>query len=403
MAEWQDVARLAFRDYRHEWHISGCFILGLAAVLAPLLVLFGLKYGLVTSMLTVLAEDPQKREIRPLGSGHYTAAWFQSLRARPEVVFVSPRTRTLAATLELSSKTAPVILPAEIIPSGQHDPLLKGLLNKPAGFQDVVLSAQAALRLKVTKGAVIEASLSRQYRGRYERARLPLRVVDVATERAFARPAVFASLEVLMAAEAFRDGRAVAALGWSGDPPLAEERVFPSFRLYARSIYDVAGLAARLTNAGLRVKTSAAEIETVMSIDRNLALLFWIIAAAGMAGYSLSLGASLWANTDRKRRELSVLRLLGFRGGGIMLYPSFHALFTAVLGWLGAVFVYLLLEGIINRLLAAELVAGQSICFLMPLHFFAALTLTLIASLLGAVLGGVRAARIEPSDGLREV
>ena len=109
--------------------------------------------------------------------------------------------------------------------------------------------------------------------------------------------------------------------------------------------------------------------------------------------------ASLWANTDRKRRELSVLRLLGFRGGGIMLYPSFHALFTAVLGWLGAVFVYLVLEQIINRMLAADLAAGQSICFLMPRHFLAALLLTLIASLLGAVLGGVRAARIEPSDG----
>ena len=59
MAEWRDVARLAFRDYSHEWHISGCFILGLAAVLAPLLVLFGLKYGLVTSMLTALAENPE--------------------------------------------------------------------------------------------------------------------------------------------------------------------------------------------------------------------------------------------------------------------------------------------------------------------------------------------------------
>ena len=127
------------------------------------------------------------------------------------------------------------------------------------------------------------------------------------------------------------------------------------------------------------------------SIDRNLGLLFWVIAAVGMAGYSLSLGASLWANTDRKRRELSVLRLLGFRGGGIMLYPSFHALFTAV--WLGATFVYLLLEQVINHMLAADLAAGQSICFLMPRHFLAALFLTLIASLLGAVLGGVRAAR----------
>jgi hypothetical protein len=53
--------------------------------------------------------------------------------------------------------------------------------------------------------------------------------------------------------------------------------------------------------------------------------------------------------------------------------------------------------------LTVDLAAGQSICFLMPRHFLAALLLTLIASLLGAVLGGVRAARIEPSDGLREV
>ena len=68
-----------------------------------------------------------------------------------------------------------------------------------------------------------------------------------------------------------------------------------------------------------------------------------------------------------------------------MLYPSFHALFTAVLGWLGAVFVYLVLEQIINRMLAADLAPGQSICFLMPRHFLAALFLTLVASLLGAV------------------
>jgi putative ABC transport system permease protein len=203
-------------------------------------------------MLTALADDPEKRELKPLGSGHYTAQWFRGMRARPEVAFVSPRTRTLAATLELSSKTAPVILPAELIPSGQHDPLLKGLQRRPASLHEVVLSTSAAERLKVAKGALIEASLSRQYQARHERVRLDLQVVDVASERAFTRPAVFASLELLMAAEAFRDGRAVAALGWSGDPPLAEERVFPSFRLYARTIYDVAGLVSVLTEAGLR-------------------------------------------------------------------------------------------------------------------------------------------------------
>jgi hypothetical protein len=90
MAKWHAWRAWRFANYSHEWHISGCFILGLAAVLASLLVLFGLKYGLVTSMLTALAEDPENREIKPLGSGHYTAVWFRGMRGRPEVAFVSP-------------------------------------------------------------------------------------------------------------------------------------------------------------------------------------------------------------------------------------------------------------------------------------------------------------------------
>ncbi|HEU4616890.1 MAG TPA: hypothetical protein VFV10_02575, partial [Gammaproteobacteria bacterium] len=40
------VGRLALDDYRHEWVLSTCAVLSLAAVLIPLMVLFGLKYGI---------------------------------------------------------------------------------------------------------------------------------------------------------------------------------------------------------------------------------------------------------------------------------------------------------------------------------------------------------------------
>ncbi|MGH8507988.1 MAG: ABC transporter permease, partial [Gammaproteobacteria bacterium] len=115
MSSWRNIASLAYRDYSHEWHMSACFILGLAAVLAPLMVLFGVKFGIITNMMTSLSEDPGKREIRPLGSSRYTPEWFASVRARPEVAFVVPRTRTLAATVELRSRSAPFIVPAELI------------------------------------------------------------------------------------------------------------------------------------------------------------------------------------------------------------------------------------------------------------------------------------------------
>ena len=51
MAQITDIVRLSFRDYSHEWRMSGCFILALASVLAPMMILFGLKFGIVTTMV----------------------------------------------------------------------------------------------------------------------------------------------------------------------------------------------------------------------------------------------------------------------------------------------------------------------------------------------------------------
>jgi len=89
--------RLATRDYLHEWQVSGCFVLALAAVLGPMLVLFGLKFGIVGGMLDQLIEDPRNREIRPVGSGRYSPAWVDEMWKRDDVAFVVPRTRSIAA------------------------------------------------------------------------------------------------------------------------------------------------------------------------------------------------------------------------------------------------------------------------------------------------------------------
>src|SRR5690606_41284738 len=72
------VAGLAFDDYRHEWVLSGCSVLALAAVLIPLLVLFGLRYGIIANLLDPLVENPRYREISPVTSGHFTPQWFET-------------------------------------------------------------------------------------------------------------------------------------------------------------------------------------------------------------------------------------------------------------------------------------------------------------------------------------
>jgi putative ABC transport system permease protein len=151
------------------------------------------------------------------------------------------------------------------------------------------------------------------------------------------------------------------------------------------------------------VHTKAADIELVMKMDRNLSTIYWAIAIIGLVGFSLSLGASLWANVDRKRKELSVLRLVGFRTGDIVWFPMIQAFYTAVLGWALAIGIYRLAALAINDMLAGQMAQGQRVCVLLPEHYILALVITVLAAVLAAALAGMRSARIEPSEGLREL
>jgi putative ABC transport system permease protein len=393
---------LATRDYLHEWQISGCFVLSLAAVLGPMMVLFGLKFGIVGGMLDQLIEDPHNREIRPVGSGRYSPAWISEMWQREDVAFVVPRTRSIAATIQLKSKTSPSILPTEIIPSDRGDPLLPTRGTLPEGLDRIVLSRSAAEKLQVAAGGELSGSLVRRYQGHKERVHLKLQVAAVAPARAFGRDGAFASVMLVEALEDFRDGRAVPALGWKGSEAQGK-RQYPRFRLYARSIYDVHNLETLLNGQRIDVRTRADDIEMVQRMDRNLTAIYWAIAVIGLVGFSLSLGANLWANVDRKRKELSVLRLVGFRTGDIVWFPVIQAAYTATLGWVLAALIYLIVGWTINDMMAAQMESGQQVCLLLPQHYLIALGLTLGASVLSAALAGFRSARIEPSEGMREI
>ena len=117
------ICHLSLRDYLHERLLSACAVLGLAAVLAPLLILFGVKFGVVETLTERLRNDPATLEISPVGSGHFSAADMDRWRDDGRVAFVMPRTRTLAATVELlPERGTPLHVSME--PTGHEDPML---------------------------------------------------------------------------------------------------------------------------------------------------------------------------------------------------------------------------------------------------------------------------------------
>jgi len=394
--------RLATSDYLHEWQMSLCFMLGLAAVLGPMMVLFGLKFGIVGGMMDQLIEDPGNREIRPIGSGRYDQAWLDSVRERPDVAFLVPRTRSIAATIDMASARSSRIVSVELLASASGDPLLVADEPLPDGLTTVVMSRSAATKLEVKPGDLLDGSLVRRYRGQQERVHLTLTVAAIASEKAFPRDGAFVSVQLLEALEDFRDGREVVELDWPGSRSNAE-RNYTGFRLYARSIHDVADLREAFNRIGVEVHTQVAGIELVQRMDRNLTAIYWAIAVIGLVGFSLSLGANLWANVDRKRKQLSVLRLVGYRTRDIVWFPMVQALYTAILGWALAMSIYYVTAWLINDMMAEQVLPGQHVCRLLPVHYAIALAVTCSAAVIAAGLAGLRSARIEPSEGLREL
>ncbi|WP_248748447.1 ABC transporter permease [Pseudomonas sp. MWU15-20650] len=389
------VASLAWQDYRNDAWLSACSVLALVAVIAPLLVLFGLKFGLVSSLTERLETDPATREIIPLGGGRFSAAFIEQLGQRSDVAFAIPRTRQIAATAQVGALTL------EMLPSAAGDPLLEGL-PMPQGLDQVVLSHTAAEKLAARPGDWLDTRFTRQVAGRVEAQRTRLQVLAVLPLEAFARDGLFAGLGLLEAVEDYRDGRAVTALGWEGEAMgVGEQRVYPAFRLYARRLTDVEPLRVFFAGQNLLVSTQAQTIAQVQSLSRNLSIVFWVIAGLALVGAFAAIFAGVLAAVARKRRDLSVLRLLGFSTGALLLFVVVQALYSAGFAALLSAGLYGLAEAGLNQLFVQA--PGEYASHLLARHYGLALVAVLGVSAVAAACGGWRVARIQASEGIRDV
>lgn len=400
------VARIALADYLHEVRLSVVAIAGLTAVLAPLLVLFGLKHGIVSSLLEDLKSDPLARQIQPLGQGAYDQGWLESLASREEVAFLLPTTRFLSATLRLRNADDRSLRPmdVEMWPTAAGDPLWAGKEPQDQGhIVEAVISAPLARRLRLAEGDAAAGQLGRVVAGDRQSEHLSVRVLGILEPHLEQRDVMLVPLSFLEDSEAYREGMAVPARGWAGQgaplPPAA--RTYASFRLYARDLEDVAVLRDHLEAQEVKTTTAAARIDTVLKLNHGLLVLFAIISTLAAGGYAVSMMLNLIATVARKQRDLSVLKLLGFPGHSVAFFPVVQGVTTAIFGAGAALAVYAGVAPLVNRLFAGAMQPGLVICALEPWHIAVAVAATLVVSLATSTVSGVRAARILPAEGLR--
>ena len=181
-----------------------------------------------------------------------------------------------------------------------------------------------------------------------------------------------------------------------------ERRGYSGFRLYAAAIDQVADLRRDLEKEGIPVHTEAERIADVTELDTYLTLIFWLIAAVGLGGGAASLVASLYASVERKRRDLSILRLIGLSGAALFRFPVYQSLMIAGGGYAVAVGFFLSLAWLINTLFQTHLRAGESLCRLSWVHLAAALGGTLATAGAASLIAAWRTTRIDPAEALRD-
>lgn len=450
--------RLAMSDYWHERLLSACSVLGLAAVLAPLMVLLGVHHGLIAAMTERLLRDPRTLEISPVGSGKYGPDWFKELAALPGVAFVVPQTRSIAATMTLR-KPNDLTMRQTVTPltaTDANDPLFlrwkqpqaawmagdsgtpaeKAPEGNPPASQltvGVILSESTARKAGAAAGEMLEGRVDRVRAGKRESAGLPIRVLAVLPPEAQGTDMMYVPLELLVASEDYRDGKAVPFLVWTGDPadgnepaaqagqdatsksssPLARlarysdqiknHREYASFRLYAKSLEDVTPLWRFFQNKNVEVYVKAAEIETVQTLDRSFSIVFGLIAGAAVFGFTASTASSALAGVRRKSRSLGLMRLLGFPRAAMLLFPMSQAVVTGLLGSVLATLLYLGVAVSIDRLFAGSLPGGQQICTLPALYIAAVFGVVLVLSTVSSLSAAWQATTIEPSEVIRDV
>lgn len=393
------MLRLALADLWHERVLFLCSALGCAAVLAPLIVLFGLRQGVVAGLRADLLEDPRAREIVSVVNRTLEPALFERLAADPRIAFVVPRTRALSATFVVENPARPGQgVRMEVLPTAPGDPLLPGLAP---GAEGLVLSATAAERLGLGAGEAVLASVARSRGGAREVLTLPLRVAGVAPASAAVRDAAFASVPVLLLVEDFLDGRAAPEARPGGDEA-ARGRAFAGFRLHAARLEAVPALDREFRLAGIEVASRAGAVAGLLRLDRNLALLFLAIAGAGGAGYLVSLGVGLWAQVERKRRDLALLSLLGLKRRALLMLPLVQAAAVALAGAVMAFAIAAMVATVLNRAFAGTVTGERPVCLLTAGMGLAAAGVTLAGAVLAAVLAGLRAAAVPPAEGLAE-
>ena len=390
---------MAWKDFLHEHLLSFCGILAFAAALTPILLLAGLRFGIVDTLSQRLLNSPATLSITPYGSVRFTRERLAELASHPSVSFLVARTRTLAASVNLAGAEGKR-LSADLVPTAEGDPLLRhaGILFSEGG---VVITRQLERSLPAVEGTrTLELFVNRMNGGRLEKVSVTVSVSGVLPDSADWKPHIYAPLSFTEAVERYRDGFAVPEFGWVGKEG-SPERTYAGFRMYVKKLDDVVTMRDFLMTEGIESYTSAREVENIQALKRTLSFVTMLIGGVTIVGMMMSLASFAVSNVNRKEHFFAQARLMGFSGNSLLLFPVGQMVLCALCASSLSLLFYGGAAIIFDVVCASYLQQGESICRIPAIYTVMLYAGALILSLICCIGAGRKLLRLQPAEVLR--
>ena len=340
--------KLALRHLFFERMMTICQIAALACIMAPLLLLFSLRFGILTELHNKLMNDPKVLSLTLDMSYRLDSSFFENLAARPEVGFVVPQITALNALVDLKFPGAAVRI--SVLPTKPGDPVVLSSnlsFEQPLGSDEAFISYNLAQLRGLKVGDVVTMVVSRMRNGVRESVRTSLKLRGIVEERFVNDDCLLLNLDLVNAIDDYRNGYNPVLLS-DGSKVNTQPRLYAKFRLYAKDLASVIPLYYYLVNQNLNVSSKVREIQNLKAVSHVLNFIYGVIALVSVAGGALALTGLVLSALRASKRNFVLLRLMGQGSTGIYGVVMVEGLFIATVGFALALTLYSIGAGIFN-------------------------------------------------------
>lgn len=326
------ILKLALCSLRFDKIISICIVASLCAVIAPLLLLFSLRFGIISNLEHKLSSNPSNLEIRMMSGYRLDQQFFDELKNNPHIGFVIPLTRSLSVTANISFNGR-IVQNLETLPTAAGDPIVREMgFDGELSLTEAYLSETTAQDLGLKTGDTFKFVISRITDNKTVNAVVPFTLKGIVKKELLPHKTIMVNFNTLVYMEDFRDGFEPPVFS-DGSNPNSERQNFAKARIYVKSLNDLEPVS-RMLRQNYSITDKLASVENLKAISKVLSFIFTTIALTSIAGGVMATIGLIFTNLSRLEKTFALLFLSGLSKGGVFFIVVIQNFILSVCAYL---------------------------------------------------------------------